>query len=203
MKRTDKIDEFSRVLRPFLPKGTEDYVARFLVRKIVLFTISEDRKSKMGDYRQPHNGDPHLISVNGSLNKYAFLITTIHELAHLTTWEQFRNRVKPHGNQWQQQFQRLMRPLMGKDIFPDDVEMAVNNYMENVKASSCSDDRLYRVLRRYDKNPPVLVEHLRTGQKFQFNGKTFVKGKKLRKRFECLEHGTSKKYLVPGIVEID
>ena len=39
----------------------------------------------------------HRISVNGNLNKYSFLITLIHELAHLLTFTQYKNRVDPHG----------------------------------------------------------------------------------------------------------
>ena len=45
---------------------------------------------------RPH----HRISVNENLNPYAFLITLLHEVAHMTTWEKHRlrmRRCRPHG----------------------------------------------------------------------------------------------------------
>ena len=191
------------VLSPFLPDNTERYIACFLVDKVVHFTISKERRTKHGDYRQPHKGQPHRISVNGSLNQYAFLITTIHELAHLTTFEKHGNRVRPHGAEWKQEFKKLFLPLLAQDILPDDVQLALSRYLADAKASSCSDDRLYRVLRRYDKNQGTLVEHLPHGAQFKLNGKIFVKGKKLRKRYECKDASNGKLYRVLGIAEIE
>jgi hypothetical protein len=87
-------------------------------------------------------------------------------------------------------------------ILPEDVTMALHNYLKNAKASSCTDDRLYRVLRRYDKMVGVTLEQLATGKKFQLNDKIFVKGKKLRTRFECEELLSGKKYRVLGLAEV-
>lgn len=201
--KAQRIAEFSEVLRPFLPENTERYVAYFLVDKVVHFTITPKRKSKHGDYQVPHEGKPHRISVNGSLNKYAFLVTTIHELAHLTTYEKYGHRVAAHGMEWKDEFKKLFSPLLTQDIFPDDVQMALINYMNNIKASTCSDERLYRVLRRYDKNPKILVEHLNFGDRFRLNDRIFVMGRKLRKRYECIEWGTTNKYRILGLAEID
>lgn len=203
MTSQEKFNEFCITLRKFLPAGSEDYVAWFLLEKVVHFTITEDRKSKYGDYRQPYDGRPHQISVNGNLNKYAFLITTLHELAHLTTFEKYQNTVQSHGVEWKQEFQRVFKPILDKQILPYDITLAVTNYMRNIKASSCSDDALYRVLRRYDKNPAVFLEHLEFGEKFKLNQQIFVKGKKLRKRYECLSVDTNEKYHVLGIAEVE
>lgn len=203
MSQEEKILKFSEVLRPFLPSGTEFYVAKFLVGKIVHFTVSKARKTKLGDYRQPWEGKPHRISVNGNLNQYAFLITTIHEMAHLTTFEKYGNRVRSHGAEWKDEFKVLFDPIIAMEILPTDITMAVNNYLKSAKAASCSDDKLYRVLRRYDKNRGILVEHLNEGDLFQLKGKVFRLGKKLRKRYECEEWGTGRRYRVLGLAEID
>ncbi|MCB9225364.1 MAG: sprT domain-containing protein [Crocinitomicaceae bacterium] len=203
MEKEVKIVKFGETLRPFLPHGSEFYVAQFLVEKVVHFTVSKARKTKLGDYRQPWEGKPHRISVNGNLNTYAFLITTIHEMAHLTTFEKYGNRVQSHGYEWKEEFRILFQPIMEKDILPTDVTMAVNNYLRSAKAASCSDDKLYRVLRRYDKNRGILVEHLNEGDMFEIKGKVFILGKRLRKRFECREYGTGRMYRVLGLAEID
>lgn len=203
MKKEEKIQSFAQQLKPFLPAESCLYVSEMIVSKVVHFTVKKGRKSKLGDYRQPWKGKPHRISVNGDLNKYAFLITTIHELAHLTTFEKFGNKVNAHGSEWKAEFVRLFEPLLKLNFLPEDVTLATQNYLKNVKASSCGDERLYRVLKRYDKNAGVLVEHLNFGDQFLLHGKTFELGKKLRKRFECKEVQTGKMYRVLGLAEID
>ncbi|MBK7130331.1 MAG: sprT domain-containing protein [Crocinitomicaceae bacterium] len=191
------------MLQRFVPVGTEAYISRFLVEKQVHFTITQERKSKYGDYRHPFMGKTHQITVNGNLNKYAFLITTIHEMAHLTCWEKYRNTVQSHGGEWKNEFRILFKPVLDAEILPFDITLAVNNYLGNIKASSCSDDALYRVLRRYDKRPAVFVEHIEFGQKFKLNDRIFVKGKKLRKRYECILLETNEKYRVHGVAEVE
>jgi len=203
MSTPEKIQEFAATLRRFLPSGSEEYVAWFLLEKVVHFTVTKDRKSKYGDYRHPYAGKPHLISVNGSLNKYAFLVTTLHELAHLTAYEKYRDTVAAHGPEWKREFQLVFKPILDMQILPLDVTMAVTNYMRNIKASSCGDEALYRVLRRYDKSPAVFLEHLQFGEKFKLNDKIFVKGKKLRKRYECVAVESNEKYHVLGIAEVE
>ncbi|UKN00990.1 hypothetical protein K6119_14740 [Paracrocinitomix mangrovi] len=203
MSREEKIVRFSEQLRPFLPSGSEYYIAHFIFERKVQFTVSKPRKSKLGDYRHPWDGKPHRISVNGNLNPYAFLVTTIHEMAHLTTYEKFGNRVKSHGDEWKMEFKELFNPIFTKEILPEDVGLAVNNYLRSAKAASCSDEKLYRVLRRYDKKRGILVEHLAYGDVFVIKDKTFVLGKRLRKRFECREVSSGRLYRVLGLAEID
>lgn len=203
LTREEKIAKFAEQLDPFLPKNTSEYVAAFLIDKIVHFTVSKKRKTKLGDYRHPYQGKPHRISVNGDLNPYSFLITTLHEMAHLTTYEKYGNRVKPHGIHWKVEFKTIADPIFEKVTLPVDVDMALKNYLQNARASSCSDDRLYRVLKRYDKKKGITLEELESGSVFKLNGKIFVKGKKLRTRFECTEVATKKKYRVLGLAEIE
>ncbi|MEO9532288.1 MAG: SprT-like domain-containing protein [Crocinitomicaceae bacterium] len=203
MSSSDKIVQFSEKLRPFLPLESTYYVAKFILEQKVQFTVSKARKTKLGDYRQPWQGKPHRISVNGNLNPYAFLVTTIHEMAHLTTFQKYGNSVKAHGEEWKSEFFALFQPIIEKDFLPEDITLAVTNYLKDAKAASCSDDRLYRVLRRYDKNKGILVEHLEKGTIFELKGKQFELGRKLRKRFECKEINSGRTYRVLGLAEVD
>lgn len=164
LNHSDKIIHFSHQLSRFLPSETSNYVATMLFDKVVHFTVSKKRNTKLGDYRPPFRGSPHRISVNGDLNKYSFLVTTLHELAHLITFEKYGHRVKPHGTQWKLEFRHVCAPVLSMGILPEDVTMALHNYLKNAKASSCTDDRLYRVLRRYDKMVGVTLEQLATGK---------------------------------------
>ena len=60
------------------------------------------------------NGD-YQITINNDLNKYRFLITLIHEMAHLVTFKDMP-RSKPHGKEWKINFQRLMLPFLHPEI---------------------------------------------------------------------------------------
>lgn len=201
---TDFEHKYAQALKPFLPQESLEYVVNLIIHHQVHFKVSKPRKSKLGDYRIPHQGQGHRISVNGDLNQYSFLITTIHEFAHLVTFKEYGRQVMSHGNEWKQTFKVLFQPLFEIDFLPNDVTLALTNYFKNTPASSCTDDRLYRVLKRYDTKTEnvTLVEHLPIHSIFELNGKIFVKGKKLRKYYLCQELNTTKSYRVLGLAEV-
>lgn len=91
-------------LQDYLPEGSFTEVLFYLQHHKVHLTISRKRQSILGDYRHAHTGKNHRISVNGNLNKYAFLITLLHELAHLFTYEKFGHKVMAHGREWKDEF---------------------------------------------------------------------------------------------------
>ena len=198
-------ENYAKQLLPFLPEGTAGYVAELIFDSKTSFKISKKRKTKLGDYRAPSGHQGHRISVNGDLNPYAFLITTLHEFAHLRAFENFGYRIKPHGKEWQMEFVKLFEPVFEQDVLPDDVYMALQNYLRGAKASSCTDQALYRVLKRYDKTvgETILVEHLKIGDRFKLNGKYFERGKKLRKYYLCKNLTNNRQYRVLGIAEIE
>ena len=158
----------------------------------------------MGDYTSPRQGLNHLITINHNLNKYSFLITLVHEIAHLVTYNQFQNKVNPHGVEWKQNFKRLMQPFLTTDIFPVEVFSALRTYMQNPAAASCSDANLLRTLKLYDQdNDAVFLEYLPQGTIFLYNGnRVFRKGEKIRKRIKCLELKTGQIYLFNPLVEV-
>ena len=73
-------------LQQFLPPGTLDAVLHYLHEYKIHLTVAKERQSILGDYRHRTTDRNHRISVNGNLNKYAFLITLIDEIAHLLTF---------------------------------------------------------------------------------------------------------------------
>lgn len=192
-------------LQAYLPPGTGDAVMSYLHQYKVHLTISKERKSILGDYRHRTHTANHRISVNGNLNHYSFLITLLHELAHLLTYEQFQNRVQAHGMEWKKIFGQLLHQFVQHKIFPADIEYELLLSLKNPAASSCAEDRLLRVLRRYDvkKSNHLLVEELDTEDLFRIkDGRVFRKGEKLRKRYKCTEVKTGKMYLFSPVYEI-
>ncbi len=192
-------------LSDYLPEGSLDDVINYLNQYKVHLTVTRKRSTILGDYRNAHFGKPHRISVNGNLNKYSFLITLLHELAHLLTFEKYANRVSPHGKEWKFLFSELLSKFIKKNLFPAEVENALQKTLKNPAASSCGDTDLLRVLKKYDiqKENYFLVEQLTDGMIFTIkDGRSFVRGKKNRTRYQCEEVGTKKRYLFSGLYEV-
>lgn len=195
-------------LKPYLPVGTAPVIADWIVRTNCEFRIAGNRKSKLGDYRAPYGGRGHRISVNYNLNPYAFLITTVHEFAHLQTWQRHGARVKPHGVEWKAGFRQLMTPFFERNIFPDDIRIAIGAYLQNPAASSCGDLQLFRTLSRYDEsqNRPqgyTYLENIPDGNYFKTrDGRLFQKSEKIRVRFRCREISTRRIYLFSPVAEV-
>jgi len=200
------VTEYINKLQRYLPDQTAELIAQWIVRTNCQFRIAKSRSSRFGDYRHPFRGQGHRISVNHDLNPYAFLITTVHEFAHLKTWNEHQNKVKPHGLEWKSNFKLLMGPFFRRNVFPEDIHQAIQRYLENPAASSCTDLKLFRVLQGYnepDRKGRVTVEKIANGQHFKWkNGQIFRKVKKIRKRYQCVELSTNKIYLFSPVAEI-
>lgn len=192
-------------LQNYLPAEAASPALALLQRYKVHLTITKERKTVLGDYRHAHNNAAHRISVNGNLNQYAFLITLIHELAHLATFLEYGNKVQAHGREWKHIYKTLLLQFLEMNIFPADIVTSLKSSLHNLPASSCADEGLMRVLRRYDRKEPgvLLVEELPDGALFTLDdGKVFKKGRRLRKRFQCVEIKTGKLYLFSPVYEV-
>ncbi|RYY95704.1 MAG: hypothetical protein EOO11_15240 [Chitinophagaceae bacterium] len=192
-------------LARFLPPGTYEPVAAYLHQYHVHLTVARERKSILGDYRHRHRDQNHRISVNGTLNQYAFLITLLHELAHLLTFEQYGNRVAPHGAEWKKLFGQLLAQFIEHNVFPDDIRAALLRSVHNPAASSCADELLLRTLKKYDKGSEdlVLIEAVPEGGHFQTtDGRVFRRLEKMRKRYRGMEVKTGKMYLFSPVYEV-
>jgi len=193
-------------LSRYLPAGTEALVMHYLEHYRVHLTITKKRQTLLGDYRHPVPGRSHRISVNGNLNPYAFLITLLHELAHLITFEQFGPRVSAHGAQWKKCYGVLLAELLSQVALPDELQVELKRSLNNPAASSCAEESLMRVLKKYDtpKAGSFLLEQLQQGESFKIaDGRVFVKGEKLRKRYKCLEQRSGALYLFSPIYEVE
>ena len=86
---------------------------------------------------------------------FAVLIATflVHEFAHYSTHISTRRWTQPHGPVWKEEYWRLMRPFMSREVFPADVLAALENHLTDAPASSCTDHELMRMLRRHDRDP--------------------------------------------------
>ncbi|MEH0154571.1 SprT-like domain-containing protein [Limibacter armeniacum] len=198
-------EQIVNALAKYMPVEAAPLGAKWIQDYKVHFTIKPKRKTINGDYRPPYMGKGHRISVNGSLNPYSFLVTFVHEFAHLAVWEKYQNKVQPHGKEWKMAFAHLMQPFLNVGIFPDDIRQALVAYLKNPLASSCADPALYKTLKRYDKDQDqvVLLEDLPDGSYFSLeDGRIFKKNHLLRKHFKCTEKETERTFRISGLIQV-
>jgi hypothetical protein len=193
-----------QTLEKYLPAGSAAYAHDLLWQYGIQLHIKKPRKTKLGDYRPPKTGEPHRISINNNLNPYSFLVTFLHETAHLINFEKNGFKVKPHGTEWKLEFRHVALPVLSTDFLPGEVLNAISKYVKNPSASSCTSPELVRALKIYDTHQDfsVLLESLPEGAHFNIDNRTFKKGEKLRSRFRCLEIKSNKWYFVPGLLEV-
>ena len=195
----------SEVLSKYLPEHAVVTCFELIKSNSVHLKIVNERQTRHGDYRKAVNGK-HEITVNANLNKYRFLITLVHEIAHLAAFEKYGRMIKPHGNEWKLTFQRLMVPFIRPEIFPHSVLPLVANHFRNPTASSDTDARLAYALKQFDERKPdiLFINELPTGSMFRIkNGKIFRKNGLRVKRYECLEIKTGKLYLFNANAEVE
>ncbi len=200
-------DQEKQILAEYLPGSALKPVANLIVRYKIHMTITRSRSTKLGDYRPPISQPYHKISVNHDLNPYAFLVTFIHEVAHLLVYKRYKTKVSaPHGIEWKREYKTLMQQFIDKDIFPDDIKQELLKSIVNSKASSSSEVELTRVLRKYDENKIEGVIHLEEipeGANFIIRtGRVFKKGQKRRVRYLCQNLDNKRWYLFHPLTEV-
>ncbi len=200
----NQLERNQSILHKYIPEKAVSTISEWIFKYDFKLRIKRSRTSKYGDYRPPVKGQNHLITINHDMNKYAFLITLVHEIAHLSNYNKNKNNVKPHGDEWKLHYKLLMHEFLNPDIFPNDIIVALRKYINNPAASSCSDTDLLRVLKNYDlRQHSVLLEELPPATIFRYNNnRNFIKGEQIRKRFKCKELQTNRIYLFNPLTEV-
>src|SRR5947208_13731368 len=96
-----------------------------------------------------------------------------------------------------------MNQFLVTRIFPADINDALEKYMHDPAASSCSDNHLTKALSRYNAKPVLHVEDLAVGELFKApGGKVFRREHKIRTRYRCIETKTNAVYLSSPVAEV-
>lgn len=193
-----------QVLLKYLPKASVHPVFELIKINNVHLKIVNERRTRHGDYRKLPNGQ-HQITINANLNKYRFLMTLVHEIAHLVAFQKYGRFIKPHGIEWKRTFQQLMLPFIRPEIFPSQLLPLLARHFKNPKASSDTDAKLSLALKQFDPpNDKNYIFEIPFGGRFRlYNGKIFKRGNKRIKRYECLEEATGRVYLFNPNAEVE
>lgn len=194
----------TEILQKYIPEHAVSSVFELIKNNNVHLKIVNERVTRHGDYRRSISGK-HEITVNTSLNKYRFLITLIHEIAHLVAFEKFGRNIKPHGYEWKLTFQKLMVPYIRPEIFPNQLLPLLARHFRNPKASSDTDATLSLALKQFDpENDKNYIFEIPYGTVFRIhNGKIFKKIALRLKRYECQEISSGRMYLFNPNAEVE
>lgn len=200
-----KRSRYERILQRYLPDPFVEMVIDLLMAHAVQFKIVKPRKTKLGDFRAKNKHGKAQITINGDLNPYSFLVTTLHEFAHLTNYLEFGHYVAPHGKEWKLHYTRLLLPVIDHPETPELLRKALFKSTTNMKASSCTDQQLQRTLLTFDsRNDNLLtLEKLPKNCTFALNGRTFEKGILRRTRFLCTDVNSKRQYLVSALAHVE
>lgn len=190
------------ILQAHVPDNALHYCFQLWNETPFQLKITRTRQTKVGDFTSKKSIAHPRITLNQELNPYLFLITYIHEVAHLRVHMRYGNGVDPHGEEWKSRFRELLEPILNQNVFAEDIFAELQRHMVNPKASSFGDTALTKVLRRYDKDAGqyATLSDIPEGSVFRFQGKFFKKGKTRRTRVLCHEVKTKRHYLVPADV---
>ncbi len=189
------------ILSKYIPEKSILLVQYLIEQNNFSLKIVNQRETKHGDFRKLPNGK-FQITVNNNLNKYQFLLTLVHEIAHHITHQKF-GRVQPHGKEWKKVFQHLMLPFLQPEIFTNEMLPHLAKYLRNPKASTDSDANLSLALREFKaEKGKVFIFDIPFGNFFIFKNTIYKKGNKRRTRFECLNLSNRKVYLFNQNVEV-
>lgn len=194
----------TETLSKYIPTAAVAPVFDLIKENNVHLKIVNERVTRHGDYRKLTDGQ-HQITVNASLNKYRFLMTLVHEIAHLVAFAKYGRYIKPHGKEWKHSFQVLMLPFIRPEVFPNQLLPLLALHFKNPKATSDTDARLSLALKQFDpeNDKNYIFEIPRDGLFRLYNGKIFKRGNKRVKRYECVEVATGKVYLFNPNAEVE
>ena len=100
------------ILRNHVPEKSVDYCFGLWKERPFDLKITRTRQSKVGDFTGRKDARYQKITLNHELNPYLFLVTYIHEFAHLLIYSKYGDKVDPHGEQWKNAFRYVMIPLL-------------------------------------------------------------------------------------------
>lgn len=202
---TEADRDYIEYLAMYLPIKSVDYVYNKIIEHNIKLKVSKPRNTKLGDYMaQPKTGS-HRISVNSNLNKYSFLITFLHELAHLETWNTYKNKVDAHGKEWVSIFKQIITEVDDLNVFPKEVSEFLNSKMISTKGFAGNyKSKLSKLLSDYNDEKKTTLGEVGVGYRVTLqNGRQFDVLEKIRTRYKCRDVQNRRLYIVTSNAHLE
>lgn len=167
--------------------------------------ITKPRDTKFGDYFPPVKNNRQRITINGNLDKYSFLITLLHELAHLYAQENYGQNHKPHGEEWKNTFSGLLSLAIKNELFPTKIaELIFKLYIKKRSFSHTSRVKILNLIyKELEIAIPIRLESIPINGKVLLpNGMKIIKINQLRTRCLCRDLEDNKLYYVNKLIEV-
>lgn len=187
----------------FVPAKAVSFCVYLFVEYNFDFKVTKPRKSKLGDYRYEIDSKKHTITINNNLKPYSFLITYIHEVAHLITLKKYGRRVEHHGKEWKHEYSKLITTTLKTGAFPSDLEKELLIFARNPKASTVASTRLVTALKKFEDSDTTILADISINERFSFRQEDYIKLEKRRTRSLCLRLSDNKKFLISEIAEVN
>ena len=198
--------ELLRLFHRHLPESAVPYCLQLWEESPFHFFVKKPRNTKLGDFRFRRDQSIQTITLNVDLNPYQFLLTLIHEIAHLRAFAQHGTAHAPHGPEWKAKFKQLLEPVLNESTFPRDLLVPLKLHMRNPSASSARDLFLMKEMSKYEvaasQGNTVFLSDLAPQTHFELAGRKFKKGETRRTRILCEELSTGKKFLVSRLARV-
>lgn len=191
-----------KLLTSCLPEASIDYCTRLSNNYDFYLDFSFNRKTKFGHYKYEPKTKQHIISINKDLSKPLFLITYLHELAHLEVMLTYGRKIKPHGKEWKATFSMFLSPVLTGEIFEQDLLFALKRHGANPKASLAADPSLWKALFP-EHSDQITLDEIKEGNLFTYKRRTFKKLKNRRTRVLCFEPASGHNYLIPKLARVE
>ncbi len=182
----------------YIPKQSHALIQSIDLSEVQII-VSKPRKTKLGDFKVKKSwfSESLTITINQNLSKKLFLLTLLHEIAHYLVYKKYRAKVKAHGPEWKEQFNKLCQSaLQIKDLFTLNEIQALKTHLTRTKSSFCYDIELFKIFSPSTKSDELYLEELPINTAFEYQSRRFLKLKTRRTRVLCLEEKTQKKYLI-------
>ena len=188
-------------LEKYLPENTLPFLKTWFGEHYIHIKITKARNSKLGDYRKMPDKS-HQITINSTLQPQLFFFVLTHELAHLLAFENFGNRISPHGSEWKNTFRTML--LESISIYSEDLKPIILKFSKAPKANFMSSPDLvkYFHIENYEDETSY-IEDLETDTRFIYRKQTYIIEGKRKKNYICLNLDNGKRYIFKPLARVE
>ena len=185
----------------FLPDNTLPLLQPLMNKYPLSIKVVKPRKRKLGDYRRAMPpSHVHQITVNNNLDTVQFLITLVHELAHLHAFETYGNRIKPHGKEWKYTYVTMLKPFV--PLVPKEKQAELVNQIQKPRATTTPVDFEERIAEQ-ERAGGVKLKSLPLGAEFAtHHGMRMQSIRPLRTYILCKDLNSKRLYRVHGMAVV-